>query len=110
MCSLQSYLSNQHPNSTTNLFLNFSTTSAQCVGTWSAIVIDDVDVAASQEIQIKVSASKGTLTLGGVTTNLIFVEGNGVNDAEIEFKGKLNDINLAFEALTYHALPNENGK
>ena len=69
-----------------------------------------MDVTASQEIQIKVSASKGTLTLGGVTTNLIFVEGNGVNDAEIEFKGKLNDINLAFEALTYHALPNENGK
>ena len=69
-----------------------------------------MDVTASQEIQIKVSASKGTLTLGGATTNLIFVEGNGVNDAEIEFKGKLNDINLAFEALTYHALPNENGK
>ena len=29
-----------------------------------------------------------------------------MKDATIEFKGKLNDINLAFEALTYHALPN----
>jgi len=77
-------------------------------GTESAIVIDDIDVYADQVIQVEISATKGTLTLAR-TTALNFLDGTGISNTRMKFLGKLNDINLAFEWLTYNTIANENG-
>merc|ERR1712166_294894 len=77
-------------------------------GTWSAVVIDDVDMAHHQKMKVKLSSTKGTVSLAR-TDGLLFQTGSGSNDNEMEFEGVLNDVNLAFEWLTYDTIANENG-
>lgn len=77
-------------------------------GTWSAIVVNDVDMGPNQHMTVHVSAGKGTLSLAR-TDGLVFFTGSGTNDPEMSFQGTLNDVNLAFEWLTYDTVLNENG-
>jgi ELWxxDGT repeat protein len=77
-------------------------------GTWSALVINDVDMTSEQKMKIKLFSAKGKLSLAR-TDGLTFATGSGTNDMEMAFEGLLNDVNLAFEWLTYDTLLNENG-
>ncbi len=65
----------------------------------SGIAIADVD-AASDALQVTLSVSNGTLTLGD-TTGLTFSTGDGTDDASLVFTGSLTDINSALATLSY---------
>ncbi len=65
----------------------------------SGIAIADVD-AASGALQVTLSVSNGTLTLGD-TTGLTFSTGDGSDDASLVFTGSLTDINTALATLSY---------
>ncbi len=65
----------------------------------SGIAIADVD-AASSALQVTLSVSNGTLTLGD-TTGLTFSTGDGTDDASLVFTGSLTDINTALATLSY---------
>ncbi len=57
---------------------------------------------------VTLSASDGTLTLGG-TTNLTFTSGTGTGDATMTFSGTVADINSALATVTYQPTNNYSG-
>jgi hypothetical protein len=68
------------------------------------ISISDVD-AGSSPVRVTLTATNGTLTLGG-TTGLTFTAGDGTNDATMTFTGTIANINTALDGLTFR--PNTN--
>ncbi|MDP1914940.1 MAG: tandem-95 repeat protein [Myxococcales bacterium] len=75
--------------------------------TMNAISVSDPD-AATQQIQIALSATNGTLTLTQ-TANLVFTVGDGTNDATMTFLAALADANAALATLTFTGLADFNG-
>src|SRR5205085_6859295 len=65
----------------------------------NAIVIGDID-AASGQIQVSLSVTNGSLTLGSMT-GLTFSVGDGTADASVAFTGTLADINSALDGLSF---------
>ncbi|MEM7018462.1 MAG: LamG domain-containing protein, partial [Pseudomonadota bacterium] len=63
------------------------------------ISVSDID-AMGNSLEIMLSATNGTISLSG-TTNLMFTQGDGMNDATMTFTGALPDINAALNNLTY---------
>ena len=75
----------------------------------SQIAIDDPD-AGNNKVQVRLSATKGTLTLNG-TTGLSFNGDNGidgVDDAVLQFTGTIDDINNALAGMTFNPEKNFN--
>ena len=71
------------------------------------IQIDDLDVGAGN-LQVTLSVTNGTLTLGG-TTGLIFTTGDGTNDSSLVFSGTKTNINNALSILTFNPTTGYNG-
>ncbi|UUA72965.1 putative Ig domain-containing protein [Cellvibrio sp. QJXJ] len=71
------------------------------------IQIDDLDVGTGN-LQVTLSVTNGTLTLGG-TTGLIFTTGDGTNDSSLVFSGTKTDINNALSILTFNPTTGYNG-
>jgi len=62
--------------------------------------ISVTDPGGGDTLQVALTATHGTLTLGG-TAGLSFSEGDGSDDAAMTFGGKLSAINAALEGLAY---------
>jgi outer membrane protein OmpA-like peptidoglycan-associated protein len=75
--------------------------------TMNAVSVSDPD-ATTQQIQISLSATNGTLTLTQ-TTNLVFSVGDGTNDATMIFLATLSDANAALATLTFRGTADFNG-
>ncbi|MBS0495873.1 MAG: tandem-95 repeat protein, partial [Proteobacteria bacterium] len=73
----------------------------------NAISISDAD-AGGNPMQVTLSVTNGTLTLGSVS-GLSFVAGNGVANATMTFRGTLANINAALNGLAYTPTANYNG-
>src|SRR5690606_39275984 len=71
------------------------------------IVISDVD-AEDNHVQLALTVTDGTLTLGSVT-GLSFLVGGGANDAAMTFEGTLADINNALDGLQFKPTAGYNG-
>jgi VCBS repeat-containing protein len=70
----------------------------------AAIVVDDPDAADDPlwQGQVTLSVVNGTLTLPpGAVGDLVFVVGDGMNDATVRFRGSLSALNAALAAVTY---------
>lgn len=65
----------------------------------SGITVTDSDAGAGL-LQVTLSASNGTLTLGSLT-GLAFTTGDGTADSSMTFTGTLVNINIALSGLTY---------
>ncbi len=65
----------------------------------NAISVSDVDVAAA-DMLIALSTTNGTISLAA-TAGLTFLNGDGVDDAQVMFTGNLIDINSALDGLTF---------
>jgi hypothetical protein len=76
-------------------------------GNGNSIVIADLD-AGSADVQVTLTATYGTLTLGGFT-GLVFSAGDGTGDATMTFTGTLAEVNAALEGLTFKPGLNYNG-
>ena len=76
-------------------------------GNGNAISISDVD-AGSGSVRVTLTASHGLLSLAG-TAGLTFLVGSGAADATMTFEGRLADINLALNGLTFTPAPGYNG-
>ncbi len=61
--------------------------------------VADVDAGANP-VKLTLSATQGTLTLGG-TTGLTFVGGDGTDDAAMSFNGTLSNVNAALNGMTF---------
>lgn len=68
-------------------------------GGGNGITVADAD-AASNPVQVTLTATSGTVTLSGVT-GLTFVAGDGTSDAVMTFSGTLGDVNAALAGLTF---------
>ncbi len=75
--------------------------------TMNAFSVSDPD-ATTQQIQISLSATNGTLNLSQ-TTNLVFSVGDGTNDATMIFLATLSDANAALATLTFRGTADFNG-
>lgn len=71
------------------------------------ITIDDVD-AGTGIMQLSLTATNGTLTLGNFT-GLTFITGDGTADASMVFQGTLADLQAAIQGLQFDPTPNFNG-
>ncbi|MEX2558820.1 MAG: Ig-like domain-containing protein [Pirellulales bacterium] len=67
----------------------------------NAITVFDVD-AGLAAIEMTLSTAYGTLTLAG-TSGLVFLTGDGVDDAVIRFRATLADMNAALDGLSFTA-------
>jgi len=76
-------------------------------GNANQISVNDVDVA-SNNLEITLSITNGTLTLAG-TTGLTFKLGDGTADSSMIFAGTQADINNALATLTFNPTPNYDG-
>ena len=65
----------------------------------NAISIADAD-AGGGLVEVLLTATQGTLTLGG-SAGLVFVTGDGSDDAVLNFTGTIADINAALEGLSF---------
>ncbi len=65
----------------------------------NGLSVADVD-AGTGAVRLTLSATQGTLTLGG-TAGLIFVSGDGADDAAMTFNGTLANVNAALNGLTF---------
>ncbi|MGB5743956.1 MAG: LamG-like jellyroll fold domain-containing protein, partial [Sedimenticolaceae bacterium] len=63
------------------------------------ISVSDVDLG-SNDIKVRLEATNGTVTLAGIT-GLTLDIGSGTNDAVVEFRGSLADVNLALDGLAF---------
>lgn len=72
----------------------------------NAISVFDKDTAI---LTVTLSATLGTLTLGGVS-GLTFAAGDGTDDAAMTFTGTHAAINAALNGLTFTPTPDENGQ
>ncbi|MCU0698625.1 MAG: Ig-like domain-containing protein [Myxococcaceae bacterium] len=71
--------------------------------------VSDPD-AASQPIQVALTATNGLLNLAPAsTTTLVFTVGDGTNDATMTFSATVAEINTALATLTFTPTPNFNG-
>ena len=70
-------------------------------GGGNQITIGDVDIT-SEAVEVTLLATQGTMTLSG-TTGLVFLTGDGTDDAEMTFTGSLTDINTALEGTSFNA-------
>ena len=66
---------------------------------FNAISVSDVD-AGNDSIRVSLTAADGTLSLGS-TTGLVFVTGDGTDDATMSFTGTITAINSALNGLTF---------
>lgn len=73
----------------------------------SGISIADID-AGTGELSVTLTVGSGTLNLGE-TTGLTFVQGDGVDDTQVQFTGTLDDINAALATISYQGNENFNG-
>ena len=73
----------------------------------TALTVSDPD-AADAPIQLTMSCSVGTLTLGK-TSNLTFSLGDGHDDDKLSFTGTIADINAALEGTVFRPPANFNG-
>ena len=64
--------------------------------------VADVDVA-GDVMEMTLTVTQGVLTLSS-TQNLVFVQGDGVDDAAMVFTGDIQFIQTALNGLTYRAL------
>ena len=69
------------------------------------ITVSDVD---APTLQVSLTASNGTLTLGG-KTGLSFQSGDGTADASTTFTGTISALNKALDGLTFTPIPNFSG-
>ncbi|MEM8672094.1 MAG: DUF2341 domain-containing protein, partial [Planctomycetota bacterium] len=69
--------------------------------------ISDTD-AGSSEMSVRLEITNGSISLSG-TTGLTFDVGDGLNDAVVEFRGSLADINSALDGLTFTPTADFNG-
>lgn len=76
-------------------------------GNGNAISISDVD-AGSGNVRVTLTASHGLISLAG-PAGLSFLVGSGTADATMTFEGRLADINLALNGLTFRPTPGYNG-
>lgn len=83
------------------------TTLVFSAATMNGISVSDPD-AANQQIQIALTATNGTLSLG-TTTGLVFTVGDGLNDASMTFLAPLSAANPALDTLTFRPTPDYNG-
>lgn len=74
----------------------------------TAISVADVDAAAGDELEITLTVSGGTVTLGR-TTGLTFSTGDGTADATTTFSGTQAGLNAALEGLVYTPTPGTTG-
>lgn len=65
----------------------------------NAITISDVD-AGSAVVEVTLTVNNGVLTLG-TPVGLVFVMGDGVADAKLQFRGPIATINTALNGLIY---------
>ncbi len=74
----------------------------------NAIVVADIDVnEGSGQVEVQLTVSNGTLTLGSLN-NISFTSG-GNNQASMLIRGPISDINLALNGLAYRPNQNFNG-
>lgn len=68
----------------------------------NALTISDADVhlAPLPELNVTISSTFGSLTLGS-TQGLSFAVGTGISETTMSFRGTVTDINLALDGLTY---------
>ncbi|MET0404833.1 MAG: OmpA family protein [Cystobacter sp.] len=74
----------------------------------NALTVTDVDVGTGL-LEVTLSATNATVTLGRVT-GLTFVQGDGVADATVTFRGGLADVNAALEGSSFAPTANFNGR
>ncbi|WP_179228285.1 DUF4347 domain-containing protein [Leptolyngbya ohadii] len=76
----------------------------------NAIAVNDVDaVQGGLPIRVTLSVSRGTLSLSGDLSNLTFVNGDGLSDATMTFRGTVAAINTAVNGMIYRGNLNANG-
>jgi uncharacterized repeat protein (TIGR01451 family)/uncharacterized protein (TIGR03382 family) len=73
----------------------------------NAISVADTDAGAAP-VQVVLTVTQGTLTLGG-TTGLTFTAGDGTSDTAMTFTGTLTAINAALQGLRFAPDANYNG-
>jgi len=76
-------------------------------GGGNPVTISDVD-AGSNPVLVTLTATNGTLTLGG-TAGLTFGTGDGVADGTMTFVGTISQINSALDGLQFDPTANYNG-
>ncbi len=72
-----------------------------------AISVTDPDVT-TQQVQVSLTVTQGTLTLGGLT-GLTFNVGDGTDDTTLLFTGTLAQLNAALDGLRFSPTANFNG-
>lgn len=77
-------------------------------GLGNRIAISDVDVGASDAIQVTLTANNGTVSLAGLG-GLTFLAGSGTGDGTMTFVGSLADVNAALEGLIFQPTPGYHG-
>jgi VCBS repeat-containing protein len=73
----------------------------------STISVSDLD-AAPDAVQVKLTATNGTMTLSGIA-GLAFTVGDGTADPTMTFSGNLTNVNAALAGLKYRGLLNFSG-
>eukprot|EP00163_Fabomonas_tropica_P010306 TRINITY_DN2040_c0_g1_i1.p1 TRINITY_DN2040_c0_g1~~TRINITY_DN2040_c0_g1_i1.p1 ORF type:complete len:6542 (+),score=1422.00 TRINITY_DN2040_c0_g1_i1:1620-21245(+) len=87
---------------TTNFTTGPIVVTENCLLTLDAASVQDVDLAASERLNVSIHATHGTLTLGGSgTTGLLFQAGSGANDALVQFRGTQAQAAAALTGLQY---------
>ncbi|WP_224245435.1 Ig-like domain-containing protein [Hyalangium gracile] len=66
----------------------------------NGLSISDVDVG-SGNLEVTLTVTHGTISLGGTTTGLTFSAGDGTSDTTMTFTGTLAAINAAIQSLTF---------
>jgi len=72
--------------------------------TFSGTISVADDASATEELQLTLTVTQGTLTLAQIT-GLTFNVGDGTADASMEFTGTLADINAALNGMTFTPTP-----
>ena len=69
----------------------------------NTISVDDIDYTdvVADDMQVTLTVSQGTLTLGNIPVGLLFSVGNGTNDSTMTFHGTKADLNTALASLTF---------
>jgi VCBS repeat-containing protein len=78
------------------------------VGSTTRFSISDPDAGTTNPVQVTLSVTNGTLSLGG-TTGLTFSAGDGTSDTTMTFTGTIPAINTALNNLRYDPAANFNG-
>lgn len=95
------FVFNQAPVITAPSTLNVA---RDTVFTFTGTITVADDAAATDELQLTLAATQGTLTLAQIT-GLSFSTGDGTADASMEFTGTLANINAALNGMTFTPTP-----